>query len=230
MRRYRGKNYQRYNRIAYIPRDLLGYSRTLIDGKTMDVYTTTLTLWFRSSEFWGQNANPQFAYNNFKSSDFPLIQGYADLAAAFSTVRVNWATADFYLSNLTAGFNSNCFVAYANNTQLVDVRELGPAFFEHPGVQTRHLQANRPHARFRLSGSLLNETRTATSNPGYVMSDGLGVYISTGSLVSAPTIAFGNFGVWCPFGDLSQPSQGNAMVVRFTFGMSFAKPILNRAA
>ena len=121
------------------------------------------------------------------------------------------------MGNIAAGFQSNCFVCYNALGQNLPVVGIGNEFFESLGVQTKHLQANNPRARFKLAGTMFKEHYATAALSGYVLINGHTVYCSTNQQRRSPLIDYGSFGLWCPYGDASQPGQGNSMVIRFTF-------------
>ena len=236
-RRYRRRSFRRpyrrssrrssrRNRYNKAPRDVNGYSRSMKTAKISDTYNVKLTTVFTADQFWNTDpATPNYSRRQLLSNLLTNCRGYADLAARFNTIKINSAHLACNLGNIAAGNTSNVMVGYFPSSQL-EYPLVVQEFFETPGCQVKMLNPNNPRCSFKLAGAFLGEHYATAALSGYVMSDAHSVYFATGATNRTPEISYGVLGCYFPANNI-QANPGN-MLIRVTFNVSFASPIIVR--
>lgn len=232
----RGKRRSRARRTRYmkkntIPRDALGFHKTIRQFDP-DVYTTTVACYQTGAQMLTQDAGDatMFKANLPGTYLFPQSRGFVNLQDRFQAIMIHSAYLDVTLSNHAAGANSSVIVGY--NSQLSgQVMNPSSGFhsFEASGSKTRTLTAASPRARFKLTGSLLNESYASAISSGYVYTDLSRVYIASGNVNGStlPNVFFGALYCYSPAFVLT---GANSINFKFTFRISFAVPQVAPAA
>lgn len=215
-------------RVSAVPRDDLHFS-SLIRRADHDCYTTTVKAILTAPQLVTKNVGDSTMFTGELSGPtlLGLSRGFVNLSDRFQKFMLHSATLEVMLAAHPNGVNNNIVMCY--NPSIAGQAlpaTIGIWNMEASGSRIKQMTAHAPRCKYRLLGSLLNETYTSGVQTGYVGGSPYNQWMSSNSPSGGrwPNIFFGNVLLYSPGIDLTVANTPGSCLFVFTFKVSFAVP------